>query len=200
MAKIDEVYAGSFVRADELPLGRRITAIIAVAEVEMVGQGEQATAKVVLDLCAQDGRKWPRRLVMNKTNAMMLAAVFGNETAAWRGHPIQLWREKVMFGGRMVDGIRMTAVSAQPGNYAPPAASPGSHGAPAGNSGGAIPMPAPLPTSVDAALAQHHPPQPQPQPQPQPAPPRRVVFDDGVPVYADTALGPDVDLDDQIPY
>jgi hypothetical protein len=126
MPKISEIYAGQFVNAAELPMGRRLGAVITAASAQPIGQGDQAAVKIVLELRAHDGRAWPKAAVLNKVNAVTLAGLMGDDTVAWIGRSIEVWREKVMFGGRLVDGLRMTAAS-------PP---------PAGNSG-AIPMPAP---------------------------------------------------------
>jgi hypothetical protein len=179
MPKISEIYAGQYVNATELPVGRRITAVITTATAQTVGQGDQASIKIVLDLRAVDGRVWPKSLVMNKLNSQMLAAVYGDDTEHWVNRHISIWREKVMFGGRLVDGIRMSAAAPAAGNGA----------------AAAIPMPGPSQAPVSGAgqtPAQEAPPL---------APPRRVVFDDGVPAYADAAPGPvGDDLDDRVPF
>jgi hypothetical protein len=135
MPKISEVYAGQFVNAAELPMGRRVGAVITAASAQTVGQGDQASIKIVLGLEAHDGRAWPKQVVLNKTNAVMLAAVMGDDTAAWVGQSIEIWRERVMFAGKLVDGLRMAAAS-------PP---------PAGRSA-AIPMPGPAQTAARGAF------------------------------------------------
>jgi hypothetical protein len=116
MPKISEIYAGQYVNATELPDGRRITAIITASAAQTIGQGDQASIKIVLDLKAPDGRPWPKSAVLNKSNAVLLAAVMGDDTTAWIGKPIEIWREKVMFAGKLVDGMRMAASSAPAGN------------------------------------------------------------------------------------
>jgi hypothetical protein len=130
MPKISEIYAGQFVNAAELPMGRRIPAVITAAAAQTIGQGDQASFKIVLDLRAHDGRPWPKQVVLNKTNAVMLSAVMGDDTAAWISQSIEIWRERVMFAGKLVDGMRMSAASP-----------------PSGNSG-AIPMPPPPPVAA----------------------------------------------------
>jgi hypothetical protein len=111
MPKISEIYTGQFVNAAELPMNRRLDAVIAAATAQTIGSGDQASIKIVLDLKAHDGRPWPKQVVLNKTNAVMLAAVMGDDTAAWTGQSIAVWREKTMYAGKLVDGLRMAAAS-----------------------------------------------------------------------------------------
>jgi hypothetical protein len=124
MTTIDDIYAGDYITADELPDGRRIPAVIVFATVEEVGQDQRK--RVVLTLRAPDGRPWPRRLVLNKTNAGLIAAVAGKEFATWPGRPLEVWKEPVSFQGKIVSGVKVSAMPT---------------GLPAGTSL-AIPMPA----------------------------------------------------------
>jgi len=50
-------------------------------------------------------------LILNRTNANTLAALFGDETEAWTGKSIELRTEKVSFKGEMRDGIRVSPVT-----------------------------------------------------------------------------------------
>jgi hypothetical protein len=104
MVRVTELYSGNFITAAELPAGRRVPAVIAAAEIEAIGQDQQN--KLVLRLKAHDGRPWPRGVVLNKTNALVLAAAFGDDTTDWLGRSIEVWKEPVQFQGRMVQGIR----------------------------------------------------------------------------------------------
>lgn len=109
MPKISDVYAGDFVNASELPNDRRVVAVIARADVEEVGQGDQRAAKVTLTLQAPSGQPWPRKVVLNKGNSTILAKSFGDEILNWPGRMVELWKEPVNFQGRAVDGIKMAA-------------------------------------------------------------------------------------------
>jgi hypothetical protein len=145
MAKISDVYSGEFVSADQLPRGTRLNAIITATSVEQVGQDQNKTPKVVLSLRATDGRPWPRRLVLNKTNGLVLASSYGDETSNWVNRPVEIWSEPVVFQGRSVMGIRMAAPMAQ----AP---------APNGATTAGIPLPQPaqlapsLPEEIDDSI------------------------------------------------
>jgi hypothetical protein len=111
MAKVSETYAGAFVTGAELqPLGQRRQAVIHQAVQEIVGQ-ENAQPKIVLDLVSKQGQAWPRRVVLNKTNALALANAFGDDTDAWPGQSIEIWGETVMFKGKATPGIRLAAMA-----------------------------------------------------------------------------------------
>lgn len=49
----------------------------------------------------------PRGMVLNKTNARRLAAMFGDETEAWKGKRMTFHREQVMAFGKREAGIRV---------------------------------------------------------------------------------------------
>jgi hypothetical protein len=72
---------------------------------EEVNDGETKQTKWALKLKAED-----RLLVLNKTNATILAEAFGPVTDRWAGKTVTLRTEKVSFGGRMIDGIRVGSV------------------------------------------------------------------------------------------
>jgi hypothetical protein len=122
MAKVSETYAGAFVTGAELqPLGQRRQAVIHQAVQEIVGQ-ENAQPKIVLDLVSRQGQPWPRRVVLNKTNALALANAFGDDTDAWPGKPIEIWGETVMFRGKATPGIRLAAAATTASALPPPTA------------------------------------------------------------------------------
>jgi hypothetical protein len=113
---IDDIYAGDYITADELPDGRRVPAVIVYATVEEVGQDQRK--RVVLTLRAPDGRPWPRKLVLNKTNAGLIAAVAGKEFSTWPGRPLEVWKEPVSFQGKIVNGVKVSAMpSSVPTSY-----------------------------------------------------------------------------------
>jgi hypothetical protein len=110
MAKVSETYAGAFVTGAEL-LGQRRQAVIHQASLEAVGQ-DGTPPKIVLDLVSKQGHAWPRRVVLNKTNALLLASAYGDETDEWTGKSIDIWGEMVMFKGKPTPGIKLTPASA----------------------------------------------------------------------------------------
>lgn len=46
-------------------------------------------------------------VVLNKTNLAVIADAYGRDANDWLGQPVKLTREKVNFGGKMVDAIRV---------------------------------------------------------------------------------------------
>ena len=69
--------------------------------------------KVVLGLKNRAGANWPRKLPLNKTNAAMIASIFGDDTASWHGRTIEVWAELVPFQGRLVNGLKVRPVPSQ---------------------------------------------------------------------------------------
>jgi hypothetical protein len=48
-----------------------------------------------------------KALVLNRTNASIIGTAFGEDTDAWSGCVIELFPDKTLFQGRMVDCIRV---------------------------------------------------------------------------------------------
>jgi hypothetical protein len=111
MPDVNAVYQSAFMRASQLGDQER-EVIIAAAAVEVLGQGERAAQKIVLDLNLPSGKRVPQRLPLNKSNALALAALFGPDTSNWIGRTIGLRPEKVLFQGALVDAIRVSATRA----------------------------------------------------------------------------------------
>jgi hypothetical protein len=122
MPDVNRIYQSQFLRAEQLGgQPRRVT--IESAAVEVVGQGEKATQKIVLKLV-----KAKQRLPLNKVNALMLSSLFGPMTENWAGKAIELRPERVLFSGQMVPAIRVYAAPAAvpvatPAPSVPPSAS-----------------------------------------------------------------------------
>lgn len=95
---INNLFPSNFLNASDLQGQARRVIIESVAQ-EDVALGE------IKPVCRFQGI--PRGLVLNKTNAMVLASSFGPETTLWHGQAIELYPEKVMYQGRVVDGIRL---------------------------------------------------------------------------------------------
>lgn len=111
--KMSDAFPGSYLKAPDLQ-GRTVAATIADVRMEDLG-GEE---KPVLYFVGKD-----RGLVLNKTNAGALVSAYGDETTAWTGQPVELFVARVMFQGRMVDGIRVRVPAPAP-QAAPPQMSP----------------------------------------------------------------------------
>jgi hypothetical protein len=113
---INTLFPSDYLKAADFPSPRVLTIRgIGVEEI-----GDEKTAKPVLHFMEEQ-----RGLVLNKTNSGLIAHSLGNETDAWIGRQLELYKEPVSFQGRIVDAIRVrvaiTAPTAQP---APVAATP----------------------------------------------------------------------------
>jgi len=64
----------------------------------------------------------PAGLILNKTNATVMASLHGAETDQWIGKLIDLRSEKVNFQGQMMDGVRIGPASQGAPTQAPPPA------------------------------------------------------------------------------
>lgn len=97
---INEVFAGQYLKATDLK-GRTIKAII-----ESVERGDESVdGKPVMHFVGKE-----KGMVLNKTNAHVLADSFGPETDNWNGKEVKLFSARVTFQGKMTDGLRIEAV------------------------------------------------------------------------------------------
>lgn len=122
---INEMFPGNFLKAADFPAARTLT-IKAVAIEEI---GDEKARKPVLFFFEEQ-----RGLVLNKTNANMLAHYYGPNTDAWLNRPTELFAEPVSFQGQIVSAIRVRmpqppvmqqpAPVPQPAQSAPPIAAP----------------------------------------------------------------------------
>lgn len=95
---VDNLYPSNYVRSEDLK-GRRHT--LAIDRVAVEDVGDDLNKPVLYFKGARKG------LVLNKTNAMVIAEVYGKNTENWSGQPLELYVARVNFQGRMVDGIRV---------------------------------------------------------------------------------------------
>jgi hypothetical protein len=119
MPRVSEVYSGNYVTAAELQGKGRLAAVIKKAEIEPVGQDQ--VPKVVISLASRGGQPWPRRVVLNKTNSLILASAYGDDTDGWLDHQVEVWSETTHFQGRMVQGVRLAPAVAAAIPMPPPA-------------------------------------------------------------------------------
>jgi len=94
---IGAAFPGSYIKAADLQ-GRSVTVMISHVAMEEIG-GDH---KPVLYMHGKE-----RGLVLNKTNASIIAEMHGWETDDWQGRPITLYPARVEFQGRIVDAVRV---------------------------------------------------------------------------------------------
>ncbi len=99
-AMFDREYIGSW----DLPRDR--DAIVTIREVKAarLNNGKSQNTKPIVYFAGKE-----KGMVCNKTNAKTIAAMYGNDTAAWTGKPIALYvtQTRSPDGGSDVDCIRV---------------------------------------------------------------------------------------------
>lgn len=95
---ISGAFPSTYLKAADLQ-GRRVSVTMANVHMEDIG-GEQ---KPILSFVGKE-----KGLVLNKTNANMIAEITGSEeTDEWEGQTIVLYPTKTDFQGKRVDAIRV---------------------------------------------------------------------------------------------
>jgi len=100
---INGAFGGDYLKAADLQ-NKPVTLIMGKVEMAVMkdprtGSEEQ---KPILQFQGTD-----RSLVLNKTNANIIAACFSDETEAWFGQKIELYPTTTEFGGKIVPCIRV---------------------------------------------------------------------------------------------
>jgi len=97
--KMDQMYPSSstLLKAADLA-GKAVKKTI--ADIEMVDLGDKV--KPVLKFEGTD-----RELALNKTNAMIIVSMYGDDSNNWMGKEITMYSTKVDFQGKPVDAIRI---------------------------------------------------------------------------------------------
>jgi hypothetical protein len=107
--KISSAFPSKYLKASDLQ-DRNVTVTMSHVELEDVGDAER---KPVLYF-----RDKQKGLVLNKTNARTIAAVYGDDTRQWETKPIVLFPAMVDFRGDSIEAVRVRIP--QPPVAAPP--------------------------------------------------------------------------------
>lgn len=100
--RISSSFPSNYLKAADIPEGRFIPFTIEQCVNEDVGNDDKPENKPVLYFHGKQ-----KGLILNRTNADSIAAVYGDETDDWRGKVVQLYASKVKFNGQMVGCIRV---------------------------------------------------------------------------------------------
>jgi len=109
---INQAFPSKYLKAADI-LGKTVQVVIRTVSLEKMEEDKEERKPVVWFEGKEKG------VVMNKTNAQMIAHTYGDETDAWVGQTITLYTEPVSFQGRIVDSIRMRAGQPTPVVQAP---------------------------------------------------------------------------------
>ena len=112
MRTLDDIYGSNLLKAPDLK-GQDMPLVI--AGWSMSEFPDQERPKVILTFQGTD-----KELVLNKTNANRVAESHGDVPDAWVGKEITLYPDRVEFGGKIVDAIRVRYPAIQTGDPSVP--------------------------------------------------------------------------------
>ena len=96
MPKVSETFSSGLWKADDLEKPVYVT--ISGAKTHDFDDG----TKLIVSFKDSD-----KDLVLNKTNSMTIAEMYGDDTDDWMGKPLCLYKARVNYQGRMVSGVRV---------------------------------------------------------------------------------------------
>lgn len=99
--RVSALFPSKYVKAGDLN-GKTVTLTIAKLVVEELGHGAEKERKPILYF-----QKATKGLVLNRTNAMTIANLYGDEADEWTGKRISIYPTKVRAFGTMQDAIRV---------------------------------------------------------------------------------------------
>lgn len=107
--KISQLFPSKYVKAADLN-GKTVTLTIEKLVVEELGHGSEKERKPVLYFA-----KATKGLVLNRTNAMTIAGLYGDESDEWKGKRVSIYPTRIRAFGAMQDTIRIREeIPAQP--------------------------------------------------------------------------------------
>lgn len=102
--KISSAFPSEYLRASDL-MGREVNATIKNVVLEEVGREREERPVLYF-------RGKEKGLVLNKTNANTIAALFGDDTDDWVGGEVTLFEAQVEYQGKMTPSIRVKRAGA----------------------------------------------------------------------------------------
>lgn len=107
--RVELMYPSKYLKEVDLA-GKEVPVVIdrvAVEELHVLGTSKTEKRPVLYLRSSKTGQKLDKSLVMNKTNAMAIASLYGMETDAWVGKTIVLRPAQDRFQGKLVPCIRI---------------------------------------------------------------------------------------------
>lgn len=99
---INNSFPSKWLKSGDIEDGTDLVLTIKAVEIETVGQGEDAEEKPVIYF-----NETEKGLVLNKTNAATIAALYTPETDNWTGKKVALFSTEVPFGSKMTVALRV---------------------------------------------------------------------------------------------
>lgn len=104
---IDLAYPTKYVKAADLR-GKDVTVRIVCLESDvLIMQGGKKERKNVLTMASREGKQLGKQLVLNKTNARLIAGQHGTLIEGWEGKEITLYPTTTKCGRETVECIRV---------------------------------------------------------------------------------------------
>lgn len=120
MVDFRTMFDARFIGAWDLPPNRDVVVTIASVAPETVRNAANKEAKKpVLTFVART-----KGLLLNKTNAKTVAAMYGTDTVKWVGRQVALYATTTMMGPDRVDCVRIRPTIPKPGTKNSPDAGP----------------------------------------------------------------------------
>lgn len=101
---VNDAFPSKYLKASDLK-GRKVPVQISHVTTEKVGDD----TKPVLYFVGKE-----KGLVLNKTNAMTIAATYGGEFDGWGDKPIVLYPGKATFNNQVVDSLKVEVPAPEP--------------------------------------------------------------------------------------
>jgi hypothetical protein len=121
MPMMDDVYGGSWLKAEDLPENFRGVLTVEHVSVQTVGDGQDKERKLALRFRGKE-----KLLLLNVTNANMMAEITGSrDYDHWVGRQVVLFRTMTDYAGKRVPALRLdharaAATAAPPPRPVPP--------------------------------------------------------------------------------
>jgi hypothetical protein len=110
---LNEMFPSNYLTKEDLSTPRRL--VISNVTKKEVWRKNGKQLAVILHF---SGNVKP--LVLNKTNAIVIARIYGNDTTLWTNKPIDVYHDpNVMLGRDRVGGLRVRAAGVVPAKVAP---------------------------------------------------------------------------------
>ncbi len=95
--KVTDLYPSKYVKSDDIG-NQRLTLQVGTIKLEEVAENEPAKPVMYFN-----GKE--KGMVLNKTNALLCAHCWGDDTDSWNGQWLDLFVEPKMFQGKVVNGL-----------------------------------------------------------------------------------------------
>lgn len=98
---VNDIFPSRFLKAHDLG-GKAFTLTIRAITLEDVGHGAEKESKLTLAF-----EKATKMMLLNRTNAMIIASMYGPETDAWKGKAVTVYSARVKAFGAWHDALRI---------------------------------------------------------------------------------------------